>query len=58
MALGLPQVLLLLAMVVGVLRVSRPSAATGITTRQALFVWPLLLAGGVSVWVSTVARRL
>jgi hypothetical protein len=51
---GLPQVLLLLAAVIaviGVRRLSLPSAKPTMTTRQALLVWLLLFTGVLSVWL-------
>ena len=54
MELGLPQVLVLLAgviAVIGIRRLSTPSANPTMTTRQALFVWLLLFTGGFSLWL-------
>jgi len=61
MRFGLPQVLVLVASVVaviGVRRLSRPSTDAGITTRQALLVWLLLLTGGLSVWLLAASGHL
>ena len=60
MRFGLPQILVLVASVVaviGVRRLSQPSTDAGITTRQALLVWLLLLTGGLSVWLLAAAGR-
>jgi hypothetical protein len=54
MRIGLPQVLVLVALLVvvsGVRRLSRPSTNAGITSKQALLVWLLLFTGGLSVWL-------
>jgi hypothetical protein len=54
MSFGLPHVLLLLAAVItviGVRRLSLPSAKATMTTRQALLVWLLLFTGGFSLWL-------
>ncbi len=61
MRFGLPQVLVVVAIAVatiGVRRLSRPSKDAGITTRQALFIWLLLLTGGRSVWLLAASRQL
>jgi hypothetical protein len=60
MGLRLPQVLVLVTIVIaviGIRRLSRPSTDVGITTRQALFVWLLLLTGGLSVWLWAASRH-
>ena len=59
MVLGLPQILVLVAIVVAVMgfrQVSRPSSVR--TTKQALLVWLLLLVGGLSVWLLAAFRPL
>ena len=54
MGFGLPHVLLLLAAVIaviGVRRLSLPSASPTMTTTQALLLWLLLFTGGLSIWL-------